>query len=384
MKKISTLACFLALSVFVPTVVAQRTAEDHYKTSYSLLRNRDLDGALAALDKAIALKPDYAQAYAQRARLRTMKGQIDTALVDFDKALQIDSEMTEVYVSRARIRMMRSDMRGALSDLDNAIVRGHRSDDVYSSRAQLRMMTQDIQGAISDLNTAVSMNPNRIGHYLARGAARERSGDHDGAIIDYKYIIDKFEEEERARLAAGKPARQATDFDIKSPVISGPETSSPGKNGKETGKTEGMAAIMVNTGPGMTPEKMEYLPNVAGAYLNRAAIYRKRGDSEAAMTDLNKSIAIDPHFFAAYYDRGRELQKRGDLGAAFADFSKVIERQPRLAAAYVERGSTLLLMGKDAEAEKDFAQGLALDARMATMIENRRTEAKNQREKKPQ
>lgn len=82
-----------------------------------------------------------------------------------------------------------------------------------------------------------------------------------------------------------------------------------------------------------------------------------------------------------HFKTSHNLLRSRDLDGALA--SKVIERQPRLPAAYLERGATLLLMGKDAEAEKDFAQCLALDARMATTVENRRTAAKSQREKEP-
>jgi tetratricopeptide (TPR) repeat protein len=388
MKRISIITLCLIAAMCATTTHAQRTAEDFYKSSYDLLRNRDLDGALAALDKAIALNPDFALAYAQRSRLDLMKGALDSALTDVDKALLIDPEMKQAYAERARIRMMKNDMKGALSDLDNAVVRGYRSDEVYSSRANLRVMTRDFEGAISDFNTAISMNPSRIGNYLGRGAARSVGGDDDGALVDYTYVIDKFEQEERDRSAAGKGARRSAPFDMTSPVISGPEsstrqekTSSTGKTVREVTKTEAVVTMRVNTGPGMTAEKMEYLPNVAGAYMNRGSIYSTRGDSDAAIADLTKSITIHP-FFAAYFDRGKEFRKRGDLSGAIADFTKAIELRPQMANLYLERGVALLQIGKDDEAEKDFAQTLALDPRLKTTVETRRVDAKRQQEKK--
>lgn len=387
-KTISTMVCCFTLVVFAPPILAQATAEDHIRTSKSLLHNRDLDGAIASLDKAIELKPDFAEAYVQRNRLHMLKGSLDSALADLDKALLIDPEMKQAYAERGRIRMLKNDMKGALNDLDNAVGRGYRSDEVYSSRANLRMMTRDYQGAISDFNIAISMNPARIGYYLGRGAARSGTGDDDGALVDYTSIIEKFEQQERERREAGKSERQAAPFDFTSPVISGPEsstrkegTSTTGKTVQEVKRTETVVTMKMNTGPGMTVERMEYLPNVAGAYMNRGSIHSKRGDSDAAIADLSKSITIHP-FFAAYFDRGKQFRKRGDLSAAIADFTKAIELRPTMAMFYLERGLTLLQAGKGDEAEKDFAQTLALDPRLKTAVETRRVEAQGLRENK--
>jgi tetratricopeptide (TPR) repeat protein len=383
---ISTLMCCLMLVVFAAPAFAQKTAEDYLKASRTRLEARDLDGALAALDKAVELKPDFAEAYFERHRLHMLRGALDPALADLNKALLIDPEMKQAYVLRGRIRMMKNDMNGALSDFDNAVAKGYRSDEIYSSRANLRMMKQDYEGAISDFNTAISMNPGRIGYYLGRGAARAASGDEEGALADYTEIINRFEQKESERLAAGKGERKATPFDMTSPLIKGPEssakvvTNAKGETLRGVTMTGTEVATKFNTN--MTAEQMEYLPNVAEAYLNRAGINIKRGDSDAALADLNKSITIHP-FFAALQMRGQEFRKRGDFNAAIADFTKAIEQQPQMAFFYVDRGAALQAIGKDDEAEKDFARAVELDPGLKTTIEKRRAETKGTDQKSP-
>ena len=130
----------------------------------------------------------------------------------------------------------------------------------------------------------------------------------------------------------------------------------------------------------MTAEEMEYLPNVAGAYLNRSQIYSQKGDAAAALADLNKSIAVFPHF-GAYEMRAKLLLARGDLDAALADLNKSVELQPTAALGYLSRGEILMLMGKDEAAEKDFSKALMLDPGFKTMVESRRADAKQKREK---
>lgn len=389
MKQMSkSLLCFFTLIILTAPAQAQRTAEEYLKASYARLQTRDLDGAIAALDKAIELKPNFAQAYLQRSRLLVMKGATDASLADLDRAILINPDFTDAYPERARLRMMKNDAAGALSDLDNAIVRGYRSDTIYSQRSTLRVMTGDLKGALADADTAISLNPDRIGHYLARGAVKEATGDTESALSDYNYIIDRFEKREAERLAEGKSERTAEPFDLTSPVISGPERPVSKEVNKDSRavravtKVEGQTVMKLETGRPRTPEQMEYLPNVAGAYLNRAQIHSKKGDLEAAVAGYTKSIKIHP-FFGTYHGRALLLRKTGDMSSALADFTKVIELRPDMAIFYVERGVTYLLMNRDAEAEKDFATALSMNPSLQPTIEKRRDEAKKQQEKRP-
>jgi tetratricopeptide (TPR) repeat protein len=383
-----SLLCFFTLIILTAPALAQRTAEEYLKASYARLKTRDLDGAIAALDKAIELNPNFAQAYLQRSRLLVMKGATDASLADLDKAILINPDFTDAYPERARLRMMKNDAAGALSDLDNAIVRGYRSDTIYSQRVSLRMATGNVKGALADADTAISLNPDRIGHYLARGAVKDATGDIDGALSDYNYIIDRFEKREAERLAEGKSERTAEPFDLTSPVISGPERAVSKDMNKDSQsvqgvtKVEGQTVMKLDTGRPRTPEQMEYLPNVAGAYLNRAQIHNKKGDVKAALAGYSKSIKINP-FFGTYHGRAMLLRKTGVLSSALADFTKVIEIRPDMAIFYVERGVTYVLMNRDAEAEKDFATALSMNPGLQPTIQTRRDEAKKQLEKKP-
>jgi tetratricopeptide (TPR) repeat protein len=132
----------------------------------------------------------------------------------------------------------------------------------------------------------------------------------------------------------------------------------------------------------MSAEEMEYLPNVAAAYMNRARSKSDKGAFDAAIEDLNKSLAVYPHS-SAYEQRGKVKQTQGDLSAALADFNKAIELQPDLAFAYLDRGETLLKMGKDSEAEKNFAQAIKLDPYLEKTVESSRAAVKGQKQEKP-
>jgi tetratricopeptide (TPR) repeat protein len=382
MKKVTSLAVVcLTLASFAVAARAQTTAEEFYRRGDARFRTRDIDGAISDLDRAIELKPDYAQAHAARSRLRLMKGQLDAALTDLDRAIQLDPTQAAAYAERGRMRMMRNDLDGALADFDGAIARGHRSDEVYGARAHLKLMVRKFEQAINDFTVAISLRPTRISYQLGRASARAASGDSDGALVDLNAIIAAYEERAAARAAAGKGKERAPEFEMASPPIVGPEQVVASKEGgKVVEKTRMEAVVTMNPSAGGDPEQFEYLHNVAGAYSNRAALLARRGDWEAAQKDYERAIEINPREASAYYTRGRFLAERGDLKAALADFTKAAEAQPRQPFIYLERGVTLLRLGRDAEAEKDFERVLQMDPSLERSIEVRRAEALRKRE----
>ena len=392
-----TVFCLAALLAAAPPALAQGDAAKHLRRSDERLAARDVDGAIAELDRAVALKADYAEAYERRSTLRMLKGDVDGALADLGKAIEHAPDTARLYAARGRLRMMRSDPNGAFADFDSAIARGHRSDEIYASRGHLKLMLQqDIASAVDDFTTAITLNPERVASYLGRSSARSMSGDEAGALVDLNYVIERHERREKEREAAGKTREEAPDFDLKSPRIAGPEKVSPPKEqggreqgGKDSGrliqKTRTEAVVTMSAGPvsQQSVEQFEYMHNIAGAYLNRATSHHRLGDAEAALRDFDKSIEINPRSSPAYYSRALARRDMGQLEGALADFTKAVELEPR-PFYHLERGVTLLLMNRDAEAEKDFAEFVSHDPKFRVTVETRRAEAVRKREEKRQ
>jgi curved DNA-binding protein CbpA len=82
-------------------------------------RNGDLDGAIAALDQAIALNPNYAAAYIDRGIVFYRMRKLDRAFADIEKAKRIDRSGHNRSESDA-LRKPRSPQAGAESSLSQA------------------------------------------------------------------------------------------------------------------------------------------------------------------------------------------------------------------------------------------------------------------------
>ena len=86
----------------------------------SLSQNRDFKTAIAFYDKAIALRPDYGNAYNNRGCLYVHIGEVDRGIKDFDKAIALNPKDAMAYANRGIAHGKKKNQEASKADLDKA------------------------------------------------------------------------------------------------------------------------------------------------------------------------------------------------------------------------------------------------------------------------
>jgi tetratricopeptide (TPR) repeat protein len=134
----------------------QLNAEQHYSHAASLADQGNYVAAIEELNHAIALRPDYPEAYNNRGVYHKMQGNYRKAIADYTRSLDLDNP--EPYKP-------------------------------YNSRGIARTKLDDWKGAIDDFSSALRANP-RYGYSLSwRAVAYEHLGNFDAAIADYEAYL---------------------------------------------------------------------------------------------------------------------------------------------------------------------------------------------------
>jgi tetratricopeptide (TPR) repeat protein len=81
----------------------------------------DLDGAIAAFDQAIALKPRFAFAYLNRGLAYQRQGEPARAAADLDLAIKYAPYAARGYYNRSVLRREQGNRRGADADANRAV-----------------------------------------------------------------------------------------------------------------------------------------------------------------------------------------------------------------------------------------------------------------------
>ena len=111
------------------------------------------------------------------------------------------------------------------------------------------------------------------------------------------------------------------------------------------------------------------------------ALARVAQDPEAALSDLNKALALSPHYFRAYGWRGALLRRRGDLTASLADLDRAVAGDERYPFSSHERSLTRRAAGDFLGAASDLDRAYAVDARYSWVYTPGREPSTKERER---
>ena len=100
-------------------------AEKSYKQAKEKIQTKDYKGALADLNLVILLDPKYAQAYADRAHVKTSMEDYKGALDDYDLALMLDTTDAAAFYARGMVKINLMKKDEACQDLNKSLQLGY-------------------------------------------------------------------------------------------------------------------------------------------------------------------------------------------------------------------------------------------------------------------
>lgn len=110
-------------------------AEDAYAEGMRLAQEGLLKEAIEEFDKAIRLKPTYAEAFSARGNVRNRLVQNKRAIEDFDEAVRLNPQYTEAYYNRANAYMDSGQREKAVQDYDKTIALNASHAEAFYNRA---------------------------------------------------------------------------------------------------------------------------------------------------------------------------------------------------------------------------------------------------------
>lgn len=75
-------------------------------------------------------------------------------------------------------------------------------------------------------------------------------------------------------------------------------------------------------------KSLEFFPNEAATYSNRAMAYLQKKQYGKAIEDSNTCLTIQPDYLKAFHRRGKAYQATNKLELAIKDYQYILERSP--------------------------------------------------------
>lgn len=306
---------------------------------------KEADG-LSALDKAIALKPDLAEAYNNRGMAKNALGKYQDALADFDMATQLKSNYAEFHSNRGMAKNALGKHYDALADFDVAILLKSNYEEAYNNRGMAKNALGEHQDALADFDEAIRLKPDYIEAYIGRGSVKSLTGQGEAAINDYTEAIRLKPDYAEAYYDRGSLKRKYEQYteafaDFDEAIRLKPDFA-------EAYNSRGALKIQYQLNQG-------YTRGIDGLEL-----LKTQHQDESILADFDEAIRLKPDFAEAYVDRGNTKRLLGKKREALSDYNKAIQIKPDYALAYANRGILKNDLGHVNEAKTDCETALEL------------------------
>jgi tetratricopeptide (TPR) repeat protein len=160
-------------------------ASDYYDQGVELLNAGKAVDAIPFFDQAIRLKPQYAQAYNNRAIAYHLLRQFNRALTDYNLAIQINPKLTEAYYNRGITFNEIGQMSRAVDDFTQAINLNPKYAEAFTNRGYANHRLGQFNRALEDYNQALKLNDKYAKAYYNRGSLYSDTAQYDLAITDF-------------------------------------------------------------------------------------------------------------------------------------------------------------------------------------------------------
>ncbi|MEH1931676.1 tetratricopeptide repeat protein [Nostoc sp.] len=334
--------------------------------------HKKLDLALADINRAIAINPQYAPAYDIRATLYSWQKKSDLALADYTKAIAINPQYADAYINRGNFYKEQKKSDLALADYTKAIAINPQYANAYINRGNFYKEQKKSDLALADYNKAIAINPQYADAYNNRGNFYKEQKKWDLAADDYTKAIAIDPQFFLAYINRGIFYKEQKKWDLAADDYTKAIAINPqfflayierGNIYKEQKKwdlalADSTQAITIN-------------PQYADAYNNRGIVYYEQKKWELAEVDYTKAIAINPQYVDAYYNRGIVYYDQKKWELAEVDYTKAIAINPQYALAYNNRGNIYYDQKKWELAEVDYTKAIAINPQYADAYNNR-------------
>ena len=115
--------------------------------------------ALSDFNTALQLKPDFHQAYANRALVYRFMGDLGNAASDYNRAIQLNPRYDADYIGRGNLYRKAGRTNEAFNDFEQAIKLDTTDPRAYHNRGLIYQSRKQHDYAISDFSTAISLDP---------------------------------------------------------------------------------------------------------------------------------------------------------------------------------------------------------------------------------
>ena len=320
----------MVLAGCVAPVASRKGAMEAYQAGVLDMANGPNKTALADFSEAIKRDPKFVPAYVGRASVEISLKKVSAAMADWTTAIELDPTNETVLLTRGTVCFQLKDFNDAATDGGRVIRLNPHNANAFVLRGASRFYLDDYDEANSDLSKAISLSPGDVLAHDYRGRLRVQHRDWDGAKADFTAAIRANPDDVMAWQS--RAAVEMTDKDYEAGINDASHVLQlDPRNFQGAYRLLAQGKIYLKDNAGALAEANELVAldsSNASSYFARAEIKILCDDFSGASNDMRTAVRMSPGDTSIYVYREMLEQKRREPAAALTDLNRMLALAP--------------------------------------------------------
>jgi len=256
-----------------------------------------LDAAVKCYEKAVALKPDYAEAQYNLGITHRELGQLDAAIKSYQDALAIKHAYPNVHNNLGNIFLELSQLKAAVDHFEWAVAYNPEFYIAHNNLGITFHRLGQLDAAVECYEKAIAIQPDYAEAHYNLGNALKELGQWEDAVKSYEKALTLKPDYAKAHNNLGIALKELGQLDA--------------------------AAESFEKALAINPDYAEALNNLGNAF-------NQLGQLDAAVKCYEKAIAVNPDYAKAHNNLGIAFKQLGQLDEALASYESAIALDPEL------------------------------------------------------
>lgn len=300
-------------------------------------QQQDYAKAATLIGRALARKPNFADAHSNLGNVFREMGRVDEAEKSYRKALEVNPTFTMAHYNLGNILMNQKRFDEASQSFDRAIATNPRLAEAYINRGIAWKELGRLKEAEISYRKALALKPDLAIVHFNLGNVLLEMGCPEKATACYQQALKLAPAYTEARLNLGAVFR-------------------------DLGRIE-ESADCYRQALADAPENTEVL-------VNYGAVLRDSGKPEEAEACYRQALLLCPETALTHFNLGNALRDQGRLDEAVASFERALELCPDSPAMYNNLGNTLRDLGRPEESLHIYRKALEQDEKNVEALIN--------------
>ena len=288
--------------------VKSNNATDLYQRGETFLELKRYNDALEVYNRAVELKPEYAEAWIGQGNTHLGLKRYQDALEAYDKAIQLKPNYLEAWNGRGKALDYLQRYEEAIASFDSALKIQPNNLDAWKERGNIQIKLQQYSEAIASFEKALKIQPNDFLAWHKRGIALHNLRRYQEALESYDKAVEY------------KPDYSEAWYQRGNALINLQKS-------KEAVESYDKA--------------VQFQPNFQTAWYSKGSALNNLRDFKEAVNSFDQAVKLNSDDFDSWYNRGWALHQLQRYEEALNSYDKAVKLRRSSDQAWYNLGNVL-------------------------------------------